>query len=75
MKVKMKVLAVGVVTSSLCSCGMVLGTPSGIKQMGQTLTGLNVTAKSRPNELDEYHKTQRYEEEQKTLRIQLGRAK
>jgi hypothetical protein len=38
------------------------------------LDDYNTTGKAEPNVLDEYNKTERYTEEQKTLRIQLGRA-
>lgn len=72
MKVNMKVLACGVIASSLTSCMWMASTPSGIREFYRGNNGLVTTGKAKPNELDEYHKTQRYTEEQKTLRIRLG---
>jgi len=69
-QLKLTVLAAG--TLSLSSCMMVAATPSGIREFARGQNGLVVTGKSAPNKLDEYHKTQRFAEEQGTLRIRLG---
>lgn len=55
-------------------CVVTAGTPSGIREYSRGLNGLVVTGKSKPNTLDEYFKTERHTEEQKTIRIRLSSA-
>lgn len=51
---------------------MIVGTPSGVREIGRWQNGLVVTGKAQPNQLDEYHKTQRHDDEQRTIRVTFG---
>lgn len=76
MKAKRGVMiAVGLLgIASLTGCYATISTPSGLREHHRGLNGLVTTGKSAPNKLDEYHKTQRFDEEQKTLRIRFNSA-
>ena len=67
-----RLMTVAFATSFLCSCQWTFSTPSGLREHYRGLNGLTVpkaTAKDDP-----YHELQRVQEEQRTLRLQLGRA-
>lgn len=68
----MRLVWIGVMVSTLSSCMWMASTPSGIREFYRGNNGLVVTGKARPNEADEYNNTERYTEQQKTMRITLG---
>lgn len=53
-------------------CVVTAGTPSGIREYSRGLNGLVVTGKSKPNALDEYFKTERHTESEKTSRYRFS---
>lgn len=67
----LKVVMLGFVACTLTSCMWMASTPSGVREFYRGQTGLVVTGKSKPNVVDDYNKTERFTEEQKTFRLQL----
>ena len=53
-------------------CVVTAGTPSGIREYSRGLNGLVVTGKSKPNTIDEYFKTERQTEMEKTNRYRFS---
>ena len=68
-----KLLLIGAIATTLTGCHsqLTFSTPSGLREYGRYRNGSLSVAKTPPGQEDYYHSTQKYAEEQKTLRIQL----
>lgn len=70
----MRLITLMVCICTLSSCGMVVGSPSGLREVSHWTNGLVTTGKASPDVDTAYHKTERERENQWTIRMMpIGR--